>query len=149
MLEPAAREAVVLLLHICIRRFPGGAEQASAARRFVAAALGDDSLTDDAVLCVSELAANAILHSSSGQPGGWFEVQVSRYPGGRIHVAVTDQGGPWAPDPASRTHHGRGLLAVSCIAAQWGITGNAQGRTAWFELGIIAPVSRVPPLRAS
>jgi hypothetical protein len=33
MLEPAAREAIVLLLRICIRRFPGGAEQASAARR--------------------------------------------------------------------------------------------------------------------
>lgn len=134
MLKPAAREAVVPLLRICIRRFPGGAEQAGAARRFVAAALEGDPLTGDAVLCLSELAANAILHSRPGQPGGSFEVQVSRHPGGRLHVAVTDQGGPWVPDPASRAHHGRGLLVVSRVATQWGVTGNAQGRTAWFEL---------------
>jgi anti-sigma regulatory factor (Ser/Thr protein kinase) len=78
MPEPAARETVIALLQTCARRFPGCAEQARAARRFVAGALTDHPLVDDAVLCLSELAANAILHSRSGQPGGSFEVQVSQ-----------------------------------------------------------------------
>ena len=135
MPDPAAGEAVIALLQSCARRFRGCADQASAARRFVAGALADHPLTDEAVLCVSELAANALLHSRSARPGGSFEVQVSRYPGGRLRVSVTDQGGPWAPDPGGRVHHGRGLVVVSQLALSLGIVGNARsGRTVWFEL---------------
>jgi len=145
MPEPAAGETVIALLQSCTRRFPGCAEQVSAARRFAADALTDHPLTDDVVLCVSELAANAILHSRSGLPGGSFEVQVSRYPDDRLRVEVTDQGGPWAPNPDDRAHHGRGLLVVSRLANRWGITGNARpGRTAWFELDPTARVSHRP-----
>jgi serine/threonine-protein kinase RsbW len=135
MSEPAAGEAVLALLQSCVRRFPGRAEQASAARRFVDRTLTDHPRAEDAVLCVSELAANAILHSRSGRPGGSFEIQVSQYPGGRLRVAVTDQGGPWAPDPDGRVHHGRGLLVVRYLAARWGISGSAtSGRTVWLDL---------------
>ena len=33
---------------------------------------GSQGPVDDAVLIVSELATNAVRHSASGVPGGWF-----------------------------------------------------------------------------
>jgi two-component sensor histidine kinase len=90
---------------------------------------------DDAILCVSELATNAVLHSNSGQPGGSFTVRAVVRDGGRLRIEVTDQGGPWAPHPDHAAGHGRGLLIVSRLAADWGIAGDGlTSRTAWFEL---------------
>jgi serine/threonine-protein kinase RsbW len=117
------------------RWYPGRPEQAGAVRRFLADVLEGNPALEDAVLCVSELAANAIVHSQSRQPGGHFEVRVFLHPGGHIRVEVTDQGGPWAPDPGGRQNHGRGLLIVSRLASDWGIVGGDHaGRMAWFEL---------------
>jgi anti-sigma regulatory factor (Ser/Thr protein kinase) len=119
----------------CTRSFPGRPEQAGAVRRFLANMLEGSTVAGDAVLCVSELAANAILHSKSGMPGGQFEVLVFVDPAGLVRVEVTDQGGPWIPDPGGRQNHGRGLLIVSHLATDWGIVGDDRsGRAAWFEL---------------
>ena len=87
------------------------------------------------MLCVSELMTNAIVHSKSGLLDGLFEVRVFLHPAGHVRVEVSDQGGPWIPDPGGRQNHGRGLLIVSHLAADWGIVGHGRaGRTAWFEL---------------
>ena len=77
---------------------------------------------DELVLLASELAANAVLHSRSGHPGGVFTVQATLYPGDYAWVEVIDQGGQWPAD----THddeHGRGLTVVAAIAGEgnWGI----------------------------
>jgi serine/threonine-protein kinase RsbW len=115
--------------------YPGRPEQAGAVRRFLSEMLQSNPRLEDAVLCVSELAANAILHSKSGLPGGQFEVRVRLHSVGGVRIEVTDQGGPWVPDPDGRQNHGRGLLIVSRLANYWGIVGDGQtGRTAWFEL---------------
>ncbi len=57
------------------RAFRGQRDQVAHARKFVRAALGSVPVVDEAVLLVSELCTNALLHTASGR-GGTFEVAV-------------------------------------------------------------------------
>jgi anti-sigma regulatory factor (Ser/Thr protein kinase)/DNA-binding XRE family transcriptional regulator len=118
------------------RTFPATAQQVREARRFLAAILEDDPATEDALLCLSELVTNALLHSRSSEPGGSFTVQAQRH-GNHLRVDVRDQGGPWvtpAPtDPAEQ--NGRGLAIVDQVAHTWGRSGDETGWTVWFETG--------------
>lgn len=117
------------------RVFPALPAQAGHARRFLAGILGDQPGAGDALLCLSELAANAIRHSRSARPGGQFTVRVSRLPG-RLRVEVTDEGGPWSPRPAG-DGCGRGLVIVRALAGEVQISqaGPDGPRTVAFELG--------------
>jgi serine/threonine-protein kinase RsbW len=108
--------------------------QVACARRFIAGVLADLRAADDVVLCVSELASNAVLHSSSREPGGHFVVRARVSAAGRIRAEVEDRGGPWACDGGPDEEHGRGLLIVGGLATRWGITGSDAGRIAWLEL---------------
>jgi serine/threonine-protein kinase RsbW len=118
------------------RSFPATAAQAGAARRFLAAVLNGSPVTADAVLCLSELATNAILHSDSGRPGGSFTVGV-RLDGGRVWVKVHDQGGAWQQSLHAEDTRGRGLLIVGRTASQWGRLGDSEtGWTVWFALNL-------------
>lgn len=117
------------------RVFPGRHEQVAHARRFVARALAGCPVTDDAILCISELATNALLHTASGSKGE-FEVIV-QLGESWIRVAVRDLGS--STTPAARildatSEDGRGLGLVALIAYRWGQWGNEDGRTVWFEL---------------
>jgi serine/threonine-protein kinase RsbW len=133
------------------RTFPGRAEFVREARYFVAglmrgvpaagecgaAAAGErcGADTDDAILCLSELAANAVAHSDSGKPGGEFTVRVAITGGDRVRVEVEDQGGRWACPPLAGGQHGRGLLIVCRLASNWGVIGDGKAsRIVWFEL---------------
>ena len=85
---------------------------------------------DEVILCLSELATNAVLHSNSGRPGGTFTVRIGSRPGADIRIEVEDDGGAWlapAPDPGS----GRGLDIIGALAAEWGIAISPAGRTVW------------------
>jgi serine/threonine-protein kinase RsbW len=94
----------------------------------------NSAAADDAVLCLSELASNAIRHSNSARPGGRFTVRIIPAPG-RLRVEVQDQGGPWTPDPDSDGHGGRGLLVVDELTAAWGISGDGiRTRVVWFDI---------------
>lgn len=112
--------------------FPGRADQVHQARAFLATLLDDGPVAGDAVLCVSELAANAVQHSKSGEPGGTFTVRVALALSGTFVVTVDDWGGLWLPRPDHDLAGGRGLLIVRELAADSGILGNETGRTAWF-----------------
>jgi anti-sigma regulatory factor (Ser/Thr protein kinase) len=115
------------------RTFPAATAQIGQTRRFLAEILADEPTADDAVLCLSELATNATVHSRS-RDGGHFTVLVERH-GQRLRVAVRDQGGPWAQPNGADEHHGRGLLIVSRLATSWGRDGQAAfGWTVWFEM---------------
>jgi anti-sigma regulatory factor (Ser/Thr protein kinase) len=116
------------------RAFTAQPLQVAHARRFVGGVLTGLSAADDVVLCVSELASNAVLHSSSREPGGQFIVRVWTSVGGWIRAEVEDRGGPWAPDPNQDEERGRGLLIVAKLATRWGIIGSHAGRMAWLEL---------------
>jgi len=116
------------------RVFAAQPVQVAHARRFIAGVLSGFGAAEDIVLCVCELASNAVLHSCSREPGGQFTVRVSVSAGGRIRAEVVDRGGPWKPEPAQDEEHGRGLLIVAALATRWGVTGSEDGRSAWLEL---------------
>jgi anti-sigma regulatory factor (Ser/Thr protein kinase) len=116
------------------REFPARPEQVGQARKLLARALEGCPIADDAVLCLSELASNSVLHSSSRRPGGTFTVRAEIRHGGYVRVEVRDEGGPWDEDPPTdeRPH---GLAIVRDLAADSGIDGNAlTGWIAWARL---------------
>jgi serine/threonine-protein kinase RsbW len=118
------------------RRFAASPPQIREARLFLATILEGCPVADDALLCLSELATNALLHSRSREPGGYFTVHAQRQ-GDDLRVEVRDQGGPWT-SPAltnSGEMNGRGLAIVGQLARAWGRCGDEAGWTVWFEIG--------------
>lgn len=123
------------------RRFRGHPDQVAEARQYVSDLLEGGAATNDAILCVSELAANAVAHSRSGQPGGWFTLRAAISDNGRLRVGISDQGGPWAPVQLTDGQHGRGLAIVRKLAHAWGVSADSDGgRTFWFEVDCTAAV---------
>jgi serine/threonine-protein kinase RsbW len=123
------------------RVFPGRPEQVAHARRFTARVLDGCPVADDVILCVSELASNAIAHTRTGQ-GGSFQVVVWRGPDSAC-VAVIDDGARTRPAP-SRTapeelaESGHGLAVIQELTACWGHhrhqDGSWQGGVVWFRI---------------
>lgn len=117
------------------RIFAGRRDQVGPARRFVRKALATCPSANDAVLLTSELAANAVLHTASGD-GGSFGVAV-RHTGALVRVEVTDGGSSTPPTvgPIGRLGpSARGLVLVSLVAARWDHEGGRSARLVWFEL---------------
>jgi Histidine kinase-like ATPase domain len=100
------------------------------ARRFVAGILDGCPVADDAVLCISELATNSVLHSNSAQAGGTFTVHAEICHGDYLWIEVEDSGGPWDtyPHDNDRPH---GLAIVAALASDWGIDGDYRARVVW------------------
>jgi anti-sigma regulatory factor (Ser/Thr protein kinase) len=120
-----------------VRVFSGTTASVAAARRFTAAVLVACPAREALVACVSELAANAVVHTASGN-GGEFAVEVLRPRPGVARIAVTDEGSRDAPSPASASETaegGRGLALVAALAHTWGYTTRTanDGRTVWAE----------------
>jgi len=116
--------------------FTGAPSQVAHARHAVAGMLAGCPRADDAVLIVSELASNAVLHSRS--MGQSFTVRAEIHPG-YLWLEVEDLGGPWnlkSRDP-DRPH---GLDVVEALAGpgNWGMDGNETGRVAWCRLELEA-----------
>jgi len=110
--------------------YGGRPEHVRQARADARGLLAGCPAADEVILCLSELAANAVRHSNSRRPGGTFTVRIGSRPGAYIRMEVEDDGGPWlapAPDPGS----GRGLDIISALAAEWGIATSPAGRTVW------------------
>ena len=113
--------------------FPAAAISAGHARRFVEGALDVAGLAPfsyAATLLVSELVANAVLHTGTS-----FDVVVR--PGAdRVRIEVHDG----SPELPVRRHYsnmsgtGRGLMLVEQMAAGWGSDLTAKGKLVWFEL---------------
>lgn len=135
------------------RAFPGIPRHAGSARRFVAGLLEGSPFRDDAVVVLSELFTNALLHTSSGGPGGLVVVQVTRWRHG-VRIAVTDQGSSAEPiigDPDSAgvlAENGHGLYLAAHLAQHLGWHDDASGRTVAAVLGQpLAPFAGPPPAR--
>ncbi len=118
--------------------YPGGSEHVRRVRADMRRLLDGCPVADDVILCVSELATNAAVHSDSRRSGGTFTVRTESCPGTDVRIEVEDDGGPWvssAPDPA----HGRGLDIVRALADEWGITTTLAGRAVWARITWPAP----------
>jgi len=120
-------------LPVSTRAFPAVAGEVGQARRFLAGLLDGCPARDDALVCLSELATNAVLHSRSGLPGGTFRVHATVH-GGRVRVEVEDEGGPWGSARDAHGQNGRGLVIVSQLASRCGRAGDDTSRTMWFEI---------------
>lgn len=104
---------------------------AALARQFTRATLAGWRLEvshDDAVLVVSELVTNALLHGH-GTP----MVRLSRE-GGRLRIEVCDDS-PLLPvsHRVTRTS-GLGLRVVEQLSSAWGASRRGRGKVVWCEL---------------
>lgn len=113
--------------------FPPDGTSAGAARRFVAATLGEwglDELEEIACLLVSELVSNVVLHAETD-----LDVRLDRYDS-RVRVEVHDRN-PTMPQrkfysPTSAT--GRGMVFIAELSKAWGAEPTPGGKVVWFEL---------------
>jgi anti-sigma regulatory factor (Ser/Thr protein kinase) len=88
-----------------------------------------------ALLVLSELVTNAVLHASEpiqvcvmSEDDG-LRIEVSD---GDTHAArITSRAPKAAGEPG-----GRGLQIVNSLARRWGVTQNADGKTVWAEVGL-------------
>ncbi|MFV2199177.1 ATP-binding protein [Nocardiopsis sp. LOL_012] len=96
----------------------------------------------------SELAANALTHSRSGERLGTYTLACTRSRDG-LRLTCRDQGARnhrttavgqrsyLAPDPAGLDPHaesGRGLALLDTLASAWGDNGQSDYRQVWFFL---------------
>ena len=131
-----------------VRTFRGTPASVPEARRFVAELLAGCPAREVLMTCVSELCANAIVHTDSGD-GGVFIVEVDLPRPGVARIAVTDEGGPSLPvagrlDPMAEG--GRGLAMVAACTARWGYADAYPGRTVWAEAcwPVLVPAPAAP-----
>jgi len=94
---------------------------------------------ETAVLLVSELIGNSMLHSRSAEDGGMITIVVDSGPdkAAGVRVAVTDGGSDTLPEvrvARGDAESGRGMLLVDSLAADWGYEQSAEATTTWFEL---------------
>jgi anti-sigma regulatory factor (Ser/Thr protein kinase) len=135
---PASRACGATRSRKCARAFPGRLEQVGAARAFVAAFLDDSPVAEDAVLLTSELCANAVQYSASGNADGIFIVRAELFDGDYVWVEVEDQGSTWDGN-LETVEWPHGLYLLRQLAADCGADNGADsgqpGRVIWFTLG--------------
>ncbi|MER8158472.1 SpoIIE family protein phosphatase [Streptomyces sp. NPDC094472] len=166
VLFPLARESVSRTTLPGSVRAPGAARTfvrtaltgRSAAEAFAPVALDERSI-DDAVLLVSELVTNAVLHAGTRvevvcrlQPGDGTAdesdtlgqpdetpgaADAPRRPGivvevADLHPASTVYGGP----ETQRRGRGRGLQLIGALAESWGVTYHRTRKAVWFRLDV-------------
>ncbi|MDX2680767.1 ATP-binding protein [Streptomyces sp. NY05-11A] len=94
---------------------------------------GLHQVTDEAQLCVSELAANVITHVGPGTPA---TLAVSMN-GVHLRIEVHDpdtRGLPTLLDVNVDSEGGRGMTLVDAIAARWGVQLDLDRKVTWCEL---------------
>jgi serine/threonine-protein kinase RsbW len=117
----------------------GTRQAARQARELVRHMLGKDHPSaSDAALAASELVANAVAHTRSGQPGGTLilAVELSEQPPS-VCIRVRDAGAPGSPRLAKASpsaEHGRGLRIVAALATEWGTEPYGPGRATWCRI---------------
>jgi phosphoserine phosphatase RsbU/P len=109
--------------------------------RGVLAAAGREDVLDEALLLVTELVTNAVVHAGTD-----VELDVEPGPDG-VRAEVRDGGSGALPMPQGTVEEssegGRGLFLLDLLASSWGTTHHAGGKAVWFVLAGSAPV--LPP----
>jgi len=93
----------------------------------------DEDTIDAAILCLSELATNALIHTGAGCE---LRLVLDR---GVLTTTVRDGGSSVLVDPDRvavdpLAVHGRGLQIVAALATRWGSELDTVGMTVWFVL---------------
>ncbi|MBT2397003.1 ATP-binding protein [Streptomyces sp. ISL-100] len=89
---------------------------------------------DDVLLCVSELATNALLHGVP--PGRGYQLRLL-LSGQTLRIEVHDSGDglPRLREPDGES--GRGLVLVAALADEWGVGERELGKIVWCEFGLV------------
>jgi anti-sigma regulatory factor (Ser/Thr protein kinase) len=113
------------------------AKDVSRIRRLAKEFLNDLTISltalDDALLIISELVTNAVLHAV---PPATLRL---RCPQQRLLLIEVTDGGPRpSPPTAGDQHeeHGRGLIIVDAVAVRYGRIAHPGGSTCWAELNL-------------
>jgi anti-sigma regulatory factor (Ser/Thr protein kinase) len=110
----------------------------SARRALHSAAIVGAAAEPDALLLVSELVTNSIVHA--GHSGGdAIRVRAASH-GSTTRVEVCDRARGGArpalqSDPPPMDTGGRGLMLVDALSDRWGMDTCERGTCVWFELG--------------
>jgi anti-sigma regulatory factor (Ser/Thr protein kinase) len=92
-------------------------------------AIADEEVKQRALLVLSELATNAVLHA--GVPFGLRLV----YDRGSVRIEVEDPSTVVPAIAAATTMSGRGLRIVAALSARWGYEVSSNGKVVWAEVG--------------
>lgn len=119
-------------------RAPGAARDfvdVELTRRF--SPLARPPVIDDALLVVSELVTNAVRAGSASV------AVLVRLHHSELEIAVVDTaaGTPEVCQADPSDSHGRGLLIVTMVAAQWGVDDLPSGKCVWAALALPTPVA--------
>ncbi len=133
-----AAEPVPAGAQVATHLVDGDLHSVAVARQFVRTTLTDWEVDaeplDVAVLCVSELVTNAIIHTDAS-----CEVRLLLH-GGVVTAGVRDSGPSGgratAPGGDPLAVHGRGLRLVEALCARWGSDRDLEGLTVWCEIEI-------------
>jgi serine/threonine-protein kinase RsbW len=114
--------------------YPGQADQVQNVRHAMAKYLAGCPVAADALLVVSELASNAVVHSASR--GASFtvraEVRVSH-----VRIEVEDLGGPWHRRHPDDRPHGLDVVEALTGPSGWGVDSTGDGRRiVWARLDL-------------
>ncbi|MEU7043692.1 SpoIIE family protein phosphatase [Streptomyces varsoviensis] len=108
----------------------------------------DEDQVDSAVLMVSEMVTNVLVHTD-GDALLVAEITGEQHRR-RIHVEVSDASDdmPHLRQPGEMASSGRGLVLMELLAETWGVDPRGEGKSIWFELYEGAPApgpSELPP----
>lgn len=94
----------------------------------------DEDQLDSAVLMVSEMVTNVLVHTD-GDALLVAEVACGEK-ARRLRVEVSDQSDelPHKRHPGEMASSGRGLLLMEMLADAWGFDPRGEGKSIWFEL---------------
>jgi serine phosphatase RsbU (regulator of sigma subunit)/anti-sigma regulatory factor (Ser/Thr protein kinase) len=118
---------------------PADARAPAQARRWLAELLAEwavpGAVRDDAVLCLSEIVTNAVIHTRTGARAA------AVLDGRQLVVTVSDSGQRGRAERVDHNHEdvgGRGLTVVDALCSRWGSEQRSDGTTVWFELNVAA-----------
>ncbi|MBK1785601.1 ATP-binding protein [Prauserella cavernicola] len=129
MTEQTDRSSGTVLLELRLRadqRMP------SEARHATDEVLGslDDGTRQSILLIVTELVTNAVLHGDA--PASLRLLRAGELL--RIEVGDSNRTPPVLRDPAPDQQNGRGMLLISAMADDWGVSETPDGKIVWAEL---------------
>ncbi|MEV5978701.1 SpoIIE family protein phosphatase [Streptomyces sp. NPDC052114] len=112
-------------------------ERIAGARRHLRELLhdwADDDQVDSAVLMVSEMLTNVLVHTDGD---ALMVAEVTGEPGARrLRAEVADGSDdlPHKRHPGELASSGRGLVLMELLAGAWGVDPRGDGKSIWFEL---------------